>query len=177
MNKSTGIAIGIAVIVITVIIAYQVNESQITQYALDYQIVGPLSIDKSKYVLGENVYITFSLHPLEDGIVVFNRPDGKTYHSFDFNGSLKPDGKAHFSFDFNGSLKPEGKAYFRPALERVADMCVKEDIVGTWTVLVTGTTLTEDRKHLTLEPKEMQFEFLDKVLQDSDRYDGNVCEP
>ena len=161
MNKSTGIAIGIAVIVIIVIIAYQVNESQITQYALDYQIVGPLSIDKSKYVLGENVYINFSLHPLEDGTVEFNRPDGKTYYSFDFNGSLKPD----------------GKAYFRPALERVADMCVKEDIVGTWTVVITGTTLTEDRKNLTLQPKEMQFEFVDKVLQDSDRYDGNVCEP
>ena len=161
MNKSTGIAIGIAVIVITVIIAYQVNESQINQYSIDYQIVGPISIDKSKYVLGENVYINFSLHPLEDGTVEFNRPDGKTYYSFDFNGSLKPD----------------GKAYFRPALERVADMCVKEDIVGTWTVVITGTTLTEDRKHLTLEPKEMQFEFLDKVLQDSDRFDGNVCEP
>ena len=161
MNKSTGIAIGIAVIVIIVIIAYQVNESQINQYSLDYQIVGPISIDKSKYVLGENVYITFSLHPLEDGTVAFNRPDGKTYYSFDFNGSLKPD----------------GKAYFRPALERVADMCVKEDIVGTWTVVITGTTLTEDRKNLTLQPKEMQFEFIDKVLQDSDRYDGNVCEP
>ena len=161
MNKSTGIAIGIAVIVIIVIIAYQVNESQINQYSIDYQIVGPISIDKSKYVLGENVYITFSLHPLEDGTVEFNRPDGKTYYSFDFNGSLKPD----------------GKAYFRPALERVADMCVKEDIVGTWTVVITGTTLTEDRKNLTLQPKEMQFEFLDKVLQDSDRYDGNVCEP
>jgi len=161
MNKSTGIAIGIAVIVIIVIIAYQVNESQINQYSIDYQIVGPISIDKSKYVLGENVYITFSLHPLEDGTVEFNRPDGKTYYSFDFNGSLKPD----------------GKAYFRPALERVADMCVKEDIVGTWTVVITGTTLTEDRKNLTLQPKEMQFEFVDKVLQDSDRYDGNVCEP
>jgi len=161
MNKSTGIAIGIAVIVIIVIIAYQVNESQINQYSIDYQIVGPISIDKSKYVLGENVYINFSLHPLEDGTVEFNRPDGKTYYSFDFNGSLKPD----------------GKAYFRPALERVADMCVKEDIVGTWTVVITGTTLTEDRKNLTLQPKEMQFEFVDKVLQDSDRYDGNVCEP
>ena len=161
MNKSTGIAIGIAVIVIIVIIAYQVNESQINQYSIDYQIVGPISIDKSKYVLGENVYITFSLHPLEDGTVAFNRPDGKTYYSFDFNGSLKPD----------------GKAYFRPSLERVADMCVKEDIVGTWTVVITGTTLTEDRKNLTLQPKEMQFEFVDKVLQDSDRYDGNVCEP
>ena len=161
MNKSTGIAIGIAVIVIIVIIAYQVNESQLNQYSIDYQIVGPISIDKSKYVLGENVYITFSLHPLEDGTVEFNRPDGKTYYSFDFNGSLKPD----------------GKAYFRPALERVADMCVKEDIVGTWTVVITGTTLTEDRKNLTLQPKEMQFEFIDKVLQDSDRFDGNVCEP
>lgn len=161
MNKSTGIAIGIAVIVIIVIIAYQVNESQLNQYSIDYQIVGPISIDKSKYVLGENVYITFSLHPLEDGTVEFNRPDGKTYYSFDFNGSLKPD----------------GKAYFRPALERVADMCVKEDIVGTWTVVITGTTLTEDRKNLTLQPKEMQFEFIDKVLQDSDQFDGNVCEP
>ena len=160
MNKSTGIAIGIAVIVITVIIAYQVNESQINQYSIDYQIVGPLSIDKSKYVLGENVFITFSLHPLEDGIATFYRPDGKT----------------HFSFNFNGSLNPEGKAYFRPILDPGNKTCVKEDIVGTWTVVITGTTLTEDRKHLTLEPKEMQFEFLDKVLQDSDRYDGNICE-
>ena len=161
MNKPTGIAIGIAVIVIIVIIAYQVNESQIKQYEIDYQIVGPISIDKSKYVLGENVFITFSLHPLEDGTVAFNRPDGKTYYSFDFNGSLKPD----------------GKAYFRPSLERVADMCVKEDIVGTWTVLVTGTTLTEDRKNLTLQPKEIQFEFIDKVLQDGTQFNGNVCDP
>ena len=161
MNKPTGIAIGIAVIVITVIIAYQVNESQINQYSIDYQIVGPISIDKSKYVLGENVYITFSLHPLEDGSVAFNRPDGKTYYSFDFNGSLKPD----------------GKSYFRPSLEQASDMCVKEDIIGTWTVVITGTTLTEDRKNLTIQPKEMQFEFIDKVLQDSDLYDGNVCEP
>ena len=161
MNKPTGIAIGIAVIVIIVIIAYQVNESQIKQYEIDYQIVGPISIDKSKYVLGENVYITFSLHPLEDGTVEFNRPDGKTYYSFDFNGSLKPD----------------GTSYFRPSLERVADMCVKEDIVGTWTVLVTGTTLTEDRKNLTLQPKEIQFEFIDKVLQDGTQFNGNVCDP
>ena len=145
MNKPTGIAIGIAVIVIIVIIAYQVNESQIKQYSTDYQTVGPITIDKSKYVLGENVYINFSLHPLEDGNVAFNRPDGK--------------------------------AYFRPLLERVADMCVKEDIVGTWTVLVTGTTLTEDRKNLTLAPKEMQFEFIDKVLQDGTQFNGNVCEP
>ena len=161
MNKPTGIAIGIAVIVIIVIIAYQVNESQIKQYEIDYQIVGPISIDKSKYVLGENVYITFSLHPLEDGTVAFNRPDGKTYYSFDFNGSLKPD----------------GKTYFRPSLERAADMCVKEDIIGTWTVLVTGTTLTEDRKNLTLAPKEIQFEFIDKVLQDGTQFNGNVCDP
>ena len=161
MNKPTGIAIGIAVIVITVIIAYQVNESQITQYSIDYQIVGPLSIDKSKYILGENVFITFSLHPLEDGNATFYRPDGK----------------AHYSFDFNGSLKPDGQKYFRPALDRGSLTCVKEDIVGTWTVVITGTTLTEDRKNLTLEPKEMQFEFIDKVLQDGNQFDGNVCEP
>ena len=159
MNKPTGIAIGIAVIVIIIIIAYQVNESQIEQYARDYQTVGPLTIDKSKYVLGENVFITFSLHPLEDGTATFYRPDGKE----------------HYSFNFNGSLKPDGTSYFRPILERGSDMCDKEDIVGTWTVVITGTTLTEDRKNLTLAPKEMQFEFIDKVLQDSDKYDGIVC--
>ena len=60
MNKSTGIAIGIAVIVIIIIIAYKVNESQMTQYSIDYQIVGPISIDKSKYILGENVYFIFT---------------------------------------------------------------------------------------------------------------------
>ena len=61
-------------------------------------------------------------------------------------------------------------------------MCSKDDVVGTWKVIITGKTLTEDRRNITDVPKELEFEFIDKMLpgvelrwQNEDGTTKNVC--
>jgi hypothetical protein len=161
MNKAIGIGAGIGAFIIVAIIAYQVNENMFpTQYQENFRILGPLTIDKDKYVLGENVYGFMSLHPLEAGAVSFYIPNGDLYYSVGFNGSSYPD----------------QKFYFRPMLEHIRNICTAEEIVGTWTVTITGKTLTDDRLNLTIEPKTMKFEFVNKILPGlEDKWSGNVC--
>ena len=163
VKKTAGIAIG-AAIIIAGIIAYQLIDTGFFEdgpFPEDLQTVGPLTINNSKYMLGENVFGWLSLHPLEDGEVSFYRPDGSL----------------HYQVNFNGSLDPDPKFYFRANLEQLWDICTKDDVVGTWTVIITGKTLTEDRKNLTVEPKELTFQFVDKVLPGTEeRWKGNICE-
>jgi len=150
MKNIARVGIGVGIVLIIAIIGYQVNETGlfVTQFPDEYQTLGPLTIDKKKYVLGENVFSWMSLHPLESGTVSFYTPTGKNYYEKTFNGSKKPD----------------PQFYFRPTLDFKNDMCVKEDIIGTWTAQITGKTLTADQKNLTNVPKELQFEFVDKTL-------------
>ena len=101
-----------------------------------------------------------SLHPLEDGTVSFYRPGGELQYSIDYNGSRDPD----------------PKFYFRVNLEPLWEICTKDDVVGTWTVVITGKTLTEDRMNLTTDPKEMEFQFMDKILPGVEgEWNRNVC--
>jgi hypothetical protein len=163
VKKTSGIAICGAVIIAGIIV-FQLYDSGLFQDGVlpdDFQTVGPLTINNSKYLLGENVFGWLSLHPLEDGEVTFYRPNGIQ----------------HYQTSFNGSLDPDPKFYFRANIEPLWDICTKDDVVGTWTVIVTGKTLTEDRKNLTQEPKEMTFRFLDKTLPGiEERWEGNKCE-
>ena len=156
-----GIVIAGIVLVLGILI-YQINEEGmfVDQLPVNYQTIGPLTIDKDKYVLGENVFGYLNLHPLEVGDVTFYRPDGKSY----------------YSINFNGSLEPSPKFYFRPNLEYATDMCTAKDIIGTWTIIITGKTLTDDKMDLTLESKEMEFKFLDKMLPGRELdFDKNAC--
>ena len=108
-----------------------------------------------------------TLHPLEDGVVSFYTPTGMLYYERSFNGSFNPD----------------PKFYFRPNLEWINDMCSKDNVVGTWKVIITGKTLTEDRKNITDVPKELEFQFVDKVVpgvelnwENEDGTNKNVCD-
>tara|TARA_B100000029_G_scaffold515856_1_gene625053 strand:- start:39 stop:548 length:510 start_codon:yes stop_codon:yes gene_type:complete len=163
MNKISGVGIAVGIALVIGIIAYQANDAGlfVTKFADDFTTVGPLTIDKQKYVLGENVFVWMNLHPLENGTITF----------------IRPDGHIHYEANFNGSKKPDPQFYFRPTLERPKDICEKEDVIGTWTVLITGKTLTSDQKNLTNVPKELKFEFVDKILPGSEKsWEGNVCE-
>ena len=62
-------------------------------------------------------------------------------------------------------------------------MCSKDNVVGTWKVIITGKTLTEDRKNITDVPKELEFQFVDKVVpgvelnwENEDGTNKNVCD-
>ena len=174
MKSKTGIIVGVGVVIIIAIIVFQINEIGFGPgigpsgiYPDDYQTVGPLTLAKEKHVLGENVFVWMTLHPLEDGVVSFYTPTGMLYYERSFNGSFNPD----------------PKFYFRPNLEWINDMCSKDNVVGTWKVIITGKTLTEDRKNISDVPKELEFQFVDRVLigeehrwENEDGTNKNVCD-
>ena len=137
MNKSVGIATGVGIVIIAGVIIFQLSETMwLTSSVDEYyekggkvasvvypdnpQILGPLQINKDKYLLGENVYVILTgLMPMDNGAVLFYTPGGVLYDEWKFNGMEK---------EFQ-------KKYFKPQLLKGKNLCEKEDLVGTWTVM------------------------------------------
>ena len=165
MNKSTGIAVIVGISIIVGILGFQFYEtSYIVTSPEDYkkligtgsvahvvypdnpQILGPLQINKDKYLLGENVYVILKdLRPPDKGAVQFFTPGGILFDSMGFNGADK---------DFH-------KKYFKPQLLKAKDLCEKEELVGKWTVLFKGYDMA--KLHFEILPdilpnQEHQFE-------------------
>ena len=54
------------------------------------QILGPLQINKDKYLLGENIYVILKdLRPQDKGSVLFITPGGTIYDEWGFNGDRR----------------------------------------------------------------------------------------
>ena len=139
MNRNVGIATGIGIAVIIGVIAFQINDSTYnvstpeeytksmgTQsvahvvYPDNPQILGPLQINKDKYLLGENVFVVITnLMPGDKGIVQFFTPEGILYEEV----------------GFNGENRDSQKKYFKPQLLKGKNLCDKNQLVGTWTVM------------------------------------------
>ena len=140
MNKNVGIATGIGIAIIVGVIIFQVDQTMWQQVSVDEyyekdgkvahvvypdnpQVLGPLQINKDKYLLGENVYVILKdLRPQDKGTVQFFTPDGTLYNEMGFNGENR---------DFQ-------KKYFKPGLLKSKNLCEKEQLVGTWTVMFEG---------------------------------------
>ena len=140
MNRNVGIATGIGIVIIVGLIIFQVNQTMWQQASVDEyyekdgkvahvvypdnpQLLGPLQINKDKYLLGENVYVVLKdLRPQDMGAVQFFTPDGILFNEMGFNGENR---------DFQ-------KKYFKPALIKSKNLCEKEDLVGTCTVMFRG---------------------------------------
>ncbi len=140
MNKNVGIATGIGIAIIIGVIVFQINDTAYkvsspeeyrksvemgnesvahVVYPDNPQILGPLQINKDKYLLGENVYVILKdLRPQDKGAVQFFTPEGKL---FDTMG-------------FNGEERESQKKYFKPQLLKSMDLCQKTQLIGTWTV-------------------------------------------
>ncbi len=139
MNKFVGIATAVGVAIIIGVIVFQINDtvykvstpeeykkSMGTQsvahvvYPDNPQILGPLQINKDKYLLGENIYVILkALRPQDKGSVQFFTPGGILFDEMGFNGENR---------DF-------AKKYFKPGLLKSKNLCEKEQLVGTWTVM------------------------------------------
>ena len=142
MNKSVGIATAVGIAIIIGVIVFQINdtayhvstpeeykESIGTQsvshvvYPDNPQILGPLQINKDKYLLGENVFASLSnLRPGDKGAVQFITPTGIIYDEW----------------GFNGMERESQKKYFKPQLLKSKNICVKEKLIGQWTVNFKG---------------------------------------
>ena len=105
MNRNVGIATAVGIAIIIGVIAFQINEttyqvsspeeykkSMGTQsvahvvYPDNPQFLGPLQINKDKYLLGENVYVILTGLNLGDkGTVIFMTPENKIYTEWGFD--------------------------------------------------------------------------------------------
>ena len=139
MNRNVGIATGIGIAIIIGVIGFQINETtyQVATpeeykksigkqsvahvvYPDNPQLLGPLQINKDKYLLGENVYVVLKdLRPGDKGTVLFLTPQNQIYNEWGFDGSER---------DFQ-------KKYFKPQLLKALNICDKEKLVGEWTVM------------------------------------------
>ena len=140
MNKNVGIATGIGVAIIIGVIIFQVNETMWKQASIEEyyekggqvahvvypdnpQILGPLQINKDKYLLGENIFVSITdLRPQDVGTVQFITPTGIIYDEW----------------GFNGMERESQKKYFKPQLLKSKDICEKEKLIGQWTVNFKG---------------------------------------
>ena len=102
MKKKIAIPIIIAILAVSVIISapyFYKKPSNDVQWVNS----GPFAIDKLKYKLGENIFISVhGLKPREIGNIVFIRPGEKTWTMIPFNGTAKS--------DFNFYVKPDTSA-------------------------------------------------------------------
>ena len=137
MNKTVGIATGIGIAIIVGVIIFQIEQTMWQQASIDEyyekdgkvahvvypdnpQILGPLQINKDKYVLGENVFASLSnLKPGDVGSVLFITPTGILFEEWGFNGNER---------EFQ-------KKYFKPQLLQSKNLCEKEKLIGQWTVM------------------------------------------
>ena len=140
MNKTVGIATGIGVAIIVGVIIFQIDQTMWQQASVDeyydkggkvahvvypdnLQVLGPLQINKDKYLLGENVFVSISnLRPQDVGAVLFITPTGIIYDEW----------------GFNGMERESQKKYFKPQLLKSKQICEKEKLIGQWTVMFKG---------------------------------------
>ncbi len=114
-----------------------------------WQVSGPFAIDKPKYLLGENVFMSVNgLMSHEAGNIIFKRPDGNI----------------HKTIPFDGLEKSEFNNYFTPALSKGLQVCGPEDLVGTWQVIIEGVNYAP-----------LTFEIVYDYLEGSKRYYEPIC--
>ena len=165
MNKNVGIAVAVGIAVIIGVIGFQIYDSSYQKstveeyyddqtkaddktvkhvvYPENPQTLYGLTINKDKYLLGENVFIKINGIPpgLQDSVKFFT-----------------PGGISYLDLKFDGDEKSSVKHYFRPALAKSFDrsgggLCDKEQLIGEWTVMFEG-----------FEMSKLYFEILPDIL-------------
>jgi hypothetical protein len=121
-KKHLGKIIGLIVlagIVATIVYSYyQQKESENRQWK--WVTSGPFSINKNQYELGENIFMVVSgLKPTDVGEIDFVAPNGYTYNTIPFNGTMKS------SF----------KQFFEPNTQSRIGLCNAASLVGHWNIL------------------------------------------
>ena len=161
MNRNVGIATGIGIAIIIGVIVFQVNETRWEQTSVEEyyekdgkvssvvypdnpQLLGPLQINKDKYLLGENVYLILKdLKPGDKGSVLIITPENIIFDEW----------------GFNGSEREMQKKYFKPQLLMSKNLCEKEQLVGTWTLMFRGYDMAK-----------INFDVLEDILPNTEHH-------
>jgi hypothetical protein len=94
----------------------------------EWQTSGPFQIDRSKYAIGEKIFLVIGgLNANEKGEVTFMRPLNSTHSS------------VYITIPFDGTAKPAFNYYIDPQISKVRGICSMDDITGKWAVVFRGT--------------------------------------
>ena len=89
---------------------------------------GPFEIDRSKYVIGQKVFIRIGELDLDEkGQVAFLRPLNETHYS------------VYQTIPFDGMKKNAFNFYTQPELSVILEICTIDDLIGEWVVVFRGT--------------------------------------
>ena len=167
------IVIGVAVVIVAGYFAFQSDqtepvtkeqiaeiEKQIEETTGDFSSTvrglltsGPFQIDKSQYLLGENIFVRVgNLAPNEKGQIAFLRPMNETHYS------------VYITTPFDGAKKNSFNQYFTPDLSRALKICTADDLIGTWKIVFQKTNY-----------ENISFEILNKTLPGEEDYYISVC--
>jgi len=131
----------------------EVNDKGFTPAERDWQTSGPFEIDRSQYLLGENIFVRINtLSPNEKGQIIFMRPLNDTHYS-----------KYHI-IPFDESEKYTFNQYFKPALSSARKICTINDLIGNWAVVFQGTNY-----------KNLSFEIIDKFIPGDEEHYEDKC--
>jgi len=125
---TVGIVI-LAIILTLILIPYQESENiDYKPLPKEWQSSGPFEIDRSKYAIGEKIFIVVNeLEFDEKGQIDIMRPVNATHQvvwdSIPFDGAQK------LRFDF----------YFEPKIQRHDVFCSVDDLIGKWSFIFKGT--------------------------------------
>ncbi len=119
----------LAIILTLILIPYQEPDDTVFKpLPKDWQSSGPFEIDRSKYAIGENIFLL--VHELEfneKGQIDIMRPVNATHQvvwdSIPFDGAQKS------NFDF----------YFEPKIQKYDVFCSVDDLIGKWSFVFRGT--------------------------------------
>jgi hypothetical protein len=101
---------------------------------------GPFEIDRSKYVIGQKVFIRIGELDLDEkGQVAFLRPLNETHYA------------VYQTIPFDGMKKPAFNFYMQPSLTAALAICTVDDIIGEWTVVFRGTSYPNLKFEVTNE--------------------------
>jgi len=130
------------------------NENDFQPAPRDWQTSGPFQIDRSKYLIGEKIFLVIGgLDPDEKGQIAFLRPGNETHYV------------VHQTIPFDGKFKNAFNYYTDVRLSEVLGTCSINDIVGEWTVVFRGTNYSN-----------INFEFINEILPgEEDSFIEPVC--
>ncbi len=119
----------------------------------EWQTSGPFQIDRSKYLIGEKIFIVIGDLGLDEkGQIAFLRPMNMTHVA------------VWQTIPFDGMKKSAFNFYTQPALTAALGICTVDDLIGDWTVVFRGT-----------DYPNLKFKIINKILPGDEESYVPVC--
>ncbi len=104
------------------------SESDYEPLPREWITSGPFQIDRSKYAIGEKIFIrTSGLEFNDKGQIAVMRSLNATHYS------------VYFTIPFDGAQKSEFNYYIDPIISKSKGLCSVDDIMGKWSLVFRGT--------------------------------------